>query len=766
MDEYIDKISLGESIPHGAIMTADALELPADVDNIPLIWTSSNTSVITDDGKVTLPRMETQVTLTATLSLNGCSASKSFVVRVVPKNEQSAYFNDNFMIPYVLTPDMALDSSYGLGTISWSGSTLVDRDGNISAPLDCSENITLTAVYTINGLMTSKTFMAIVLKNHYSSIIAYTRMPIENSYSTYMGYSMHIAYSSDSIKFQALNYNSGILFASTTDGPNNTLIAKGLKKPYLFNTADGAFGVAAVRIGADGSKDNESKGQILLWTSNDLIHFTEIALVNLGIDAYVSEAICEYNSSTNLYEILWCDINGNYYKNTLSELSDVSSVSEPSKGYIFSYSTARIDAEGSVESNVIYVNSSFGHNIAVKWSPLTNVAIKIQNKVIAKSAQDVKSVTAAAVYTDGSEAIKQVLWDTDSIDFSTAGTYEITGTVTQEKYNFPLAIGRADPNIIKWNGKYYFAATNENNGHIGLYVREADTISGLFAENISEYVILDKDESRGFIQTFWAPEFHIIGDNLYILFAVGGVEWSPQSHIMKLKEDGDITNPTCWDEPIRIKKNDGTNLSKLYIDGITLDMTYFKVNGISYYMWSWRSFLPADTGSMLYIATIDPYKPWQLTSEPVLIARPIYGWENNTFTINNEGPFAFITDEYICVTYSGGGAMDYRYVVGTLTAKIGANLLNPNSWVKSNAPVLTFLSVDKEYGPGHNSFTNDEYGNLLLVYHAKGPERDCPRSSGIRRVHFDIDGVPAFDMSANRDLNEDLTQVILTVILE
>ena len=81
----------------------------------------------------------------------------------------------------------------------------------------------------------------------------------------------------------------------------------------------------------------------------------------------------------------------------------------------------------------------------------------------------------------------------------------------------------------------YFIATNDNNDDVGLFVRYADTVAGLFDKDVKEYCILDYDEDRELIQTFWAPEFHMIGDDLYILFAVGPKNWGPQSHMMKLK---------------------------------------------------------------------------------------------------------------------------------------------------------------------------------------------------------------------------------------
>ncbi|MEI0740262.1 hypothetical protein VQ056_32700 [Paenibacillus sp. JTLBN-2024] len=74
---------------------------------------------------------------------------------------------------------------------------------------------------------------------------------------------MHLAYREDGKPFQALNHNSGVLFAKATQNENGTLRAKSLKNPYLFRMADGTFGVVAVRTEADGQQDEESRGAVL-----------------------------------------------------------------------------------------------------------------------------------------------------------------------------------------------------------------------------------------------------------------------------------------------------------------------------------------------------------------------------------------------------------------------------------------------------------------------------------------------------------------------
>ena len=318
---------------------------------------------------------------------------------------------------------------------------------------------------------------------------------------------------------------------------------------------------------------------------------------------------------------------------------------------------------------------------------------------------------------------------------------------TKREFPFPLTHGYADPVILPWKGKYYFLSTNDNTNDVGLYVRVSDTIMGLFDPGFREALILDKDEEKGFIQTFWAPEFHIIGDTLYILLAIGGEVWGPQCYMMLLKEDGDIMNPADWETPVKVVRKDGSPLAP---DGITLDMTYFCAGGKSCLAWSYRReiFSPLDTGSMIFIAKADDENPTQLKSDPVLLTRPLYGWENIQGTINNEGPYPLITDKYVYLSYSGGAANGYTYAVGMLRIPIGADYLDPKAWKKYNTPVLSYYSSNGVYGPGHNSFFTDYDGTVYMMYHGEeNLVKSGERCSAMHRVHFDTDGEPIFDIT-------------------
>ena len=386
---------------------------------------------------------------------------------------------------------------------------------------------------------------------------------------------------------------------------------------------------------------------------------------------------------------------------------------------------SQFEKELSAAEPEISISEATLQRVKNRWFPLYRVKAEI-----------IDSAKAVVTYSDGSTDIKRV--------------DESTGEIVKEPIVFPMAVGMADPVVFFWEGFWYFLATNDNVNDIGLFVRRAASVKGLFEENIETKCILDYSEEKGLIQTFWAPEFHVIGGELYILFAVGGKAWSPQCHMMKLKKGGDLLKSEDWEEPVRVRRRDGSYLTQ---DGITLDMTYFKVNNISYLAWSYRYGInsPSDTGSMIYIATTDETKPWVLTSEPVLLSRPLFGWENTAGTINNEGPYPLILGEKVYLAFSGGAACGYSYAIGYLVANKGDDLLKAENWKKEPAPVLCSTFIPGIEGPGHNSFFYDEDGRLMVTYHAQETEKYHKRCTTMHRVHIGIEGFPFLNMSPMRD---------------
>ena len=352
---------------------------------------------------------------------------------------------------------------------------------------------------------------------------------------------------------------------------------------------------------------------------------------------------------------------------------------------------------------------------------------------------------------------KEKCWDTSSPDSGEAGQWSGEILITEEEagkvlavwnpapgkalVSFPKARGFADPVFFRHEGKWYFLFTNDNENDIGLYIREGGSIEELLSDDTPVHLILKPDQARGFIQNFWAPEIHEIGGNLYILFAISKEGFGPCCHMMRLKKGGDLTDPLDYETPVPVLRPDGSRLTRPEYSlteeekaenrplipectdsrfGISLDMTYFEDGGESYLVWSYRKDIgtPDDSGSMLMIAKTSKETPWILRTEPVLLSRPLYGYENAAGTINNEGPYVYKRNGRIHINYSGGDARGYLYIINLLSADEGSDLMNPASWEKRITPLCSFKTWPGVYGPGHNSFFRDEDGKEWIAFHA------------------------------------------------
>lgn len=605
-------------------------------------------------------------------------------------------------------------------------------------------------------------------KNNYE-LLCYTRQPGEDSiYSEKLAYSMHLALRREGEGFVPLNHNAGILYAKATQREDGTLHAKSLKNPWLFQMENGAFGILAIRTEADGSEDEESRGKLLLFTSKDLVRYHEEELLDLNTGVHVEDAVCRYDADKGCYCLKWKDAQGGCFAYNLPELSgEAVKAAQPERleaGVVLAKMAVLPDSqeapEGARLRNIISIGEETAERLRCKFLVPVNVANEVPERICAASPEDVKKVRANAKYSDGTCVEKRVDWYTGEVDFGRPGTYRVTGRVHQNHYEFPVAWHRADPCIGKWKGKYYFIATNDYDSNHSLYIREADTIPELVTAQ--EICILNTSMYPHLGNLLWAPEFHIIRDRLYIFHAGTPQEFEKeQCHVMALKENGNPMKASDWEMPVRVVKKDG---SYLYGEqGITLDMTEFEVSGRVYAAWSQRQFHPVDQGAWLYIAELDPEEPWKLISDPVLLSMPEYGWANN-HTFVDEGPFALITDKKIFLTFSSA-AVDSTYVVGLLSADPDADLLNPESWVKENYPLMSSRSKEGEYGTGHNSYVTDEDGLVWNAYHGK-PGVDGPRSSGLRRVHFGADGYPILEMTEEKDLAPELTEVSMEVVVK
>lgn len=309
-----------------------------------------------------------------------------------------------------------------------------------------------------------------------------------------------------------------------------------------------------------------------------------------------------------------------------------------------------------------------------------------------------------------------------------------TVTKTNEFIN-PFIEQRADPFMMKHtDGYYYFTASVPE--YDGIELRRSKTIDGL-RQAETKKVWLKHDEGE-MSANIWAPEIHYIDGKWYIYFAAGRVDDIFAIRMYALECDAKNPLEGEWKELGRIKTK---------WDSFALDATTFEHKGIRYYVWAQKD--PEIEGNTnLYIAKL--LNPWTVSDHQVMITTPDRDWECIGFLVN-EGPAVLKKNGKIFIAYSAS-ATDHNYCMGLLTVDENADLLDPNSWVKSDAPVFSTCEEHSQYGPGHNSFVKSEDDSEdLMVYHARNykeiegdPLYDPNRHTRIKKVEWDEFGNPVF----------------------
>jgi GH43 family beta-xylosidase len=298
----------------------------------------------------------------------------------------------------------------------------------------------------------------------------------------------------------------------------------------------------------------------------------------------------------------------------------------------------------------------------------------------------------------------------------------------------PIVEQRADPWVYKHrDGYYYFTGSVPQYDRIE--IRRAKTIQELGAAQPVD--VWKKCETGIMSANIWAPEIHFIGGKWYIYYAAARAD-AIFDHRMYVIEN-ESANPLEgeWLEKGQIKTD---------WESFSLDATTFEHNGVLYLVWAQKD--PEITGnSNLYIAEME--NPWTIKSPQVMITTPEFEWEKIGFLVN-EGAAVLKRNGKIFITFSGS-ATDNNYCMGLLTADENADLLNPQSWAKTEKPVFQTSVENAQYGPGHNCFTTSPEGEDVLVYHARNyreiegdPLWDPNRHARAQVFSWNPDGTPNF----------------------
>ncbi len=301
----------------------------------------------------------------------------------------------------------------------------------------------------------------------------------------------------------------------------------------------------------------------------------------------------------------------------------------------------------------------------------------------------------------------------------------------------PLVRQRADAQVFLHTDGYYYM-TGSVPEYDRLVLRRSRTLAGLSTANER---VLWRHEKTGPMSGFlWAPELHLIDGRWIMYFAAGpsgGGEDVFRIRTFAVVCDGPDAMTGTW-----------TVLGQLKTpwDSFTLDSTSFVHRGTRYLAWAQRE--PGiETNSNLYLAPLAT--PLTLAAKPARLAVPTLDWEIRGFKVA-EAPALLARNGKLFMTYSAS-ATDARYCMGMLTARDDADIMDPAAWTKSPQPVFKSSPAHKVFGPGHNSFTVDERGRDILVYHARDYEAikgdplfDPNRHTRVQTFKYKPDGTPDF----------------------
>lgn len=640
--------------------------------------------------------------------------------------------------------------------------------------------------------------------------VEFAQYPSKEYTDTYRTDVLFYALSKDGKEYEALNHDKAVM------SPQNCYK---IGSPSLFRKKDGTYGLIA-------AVDNKSD-QIIVYDSDNLLYFNNQRIVTLNRDKItVMNPTVEYNEAESCYDIYWEGGDGNSYVTKSKDLVNFSDTVKTS------YKKAEVDAKlpdyaKEDEAAVFALTQEEYDRINNKFGGLHSVSVDVKD-IQVKSGEAVSLPGKVdVVYSDGSKTPMKVNWETKGLNLKNlaVGEYTVNGKIdATSAYNSPLALYRADPYAVydEENDVYYFTGSymNKNSANGGgayqsIVLRQADSINGLTdAKEVKiwkDRTLKDKTKITGW---YWAPELHKIGGKWRIiaLASVKGPDEKDSSgrQCIFTCNGADLMDPNNWEYTGYIQNTtDNKSVG-------SFDTTYFEYNGKSYYV--------TPKSSQIWITTVDPKDPIHPTGKLVRLSRADRAYETNNGsgkagygTINGmpgqaiqEASSVLIHGDKIFIVYAGC-TIDMMYCVCVLWADINSDFMNPNSWHKYPYPILgtqdlttTLKKADYSatdgttnvtghgdngllpgsegeykgtFGPGHNSFTVDQSGNPVIIYHARDWDDSYPGATGENKyglvdpgrhayakpVIFDAEGFPVCNLSDEEYLAQSLRAVSVKI---
>lgn len=312
-------------------VTGDLKLLTETSDGLTVEWATSDASVITADGKVSIPEDENAVvTLTAVIRDGEKSETEQYSVKVLAKGNVVEKLAAQLSLPYSTKEGGEVygnitlpDTVNGEGNVTWTTdypeivnvNIIPGTDGYDPTPAgkvtrpEKDTNVTMTATVTLDGSSVQKSFTF--------TVKAAPEKLTEDDYTDYFfayftgeGYSngeqIYFSASHDGLNWKDLNNNEPTL--------TSTLGEKGVRDPFIIRSPEGdKFYLIATDLKINGGNGwtaaQEAGSQALMvWESTDLVNWSDQRMVTVSADigagcTWAPEAT--YDARTGEYVVYW-----------------------------------------------------------------------------------------------------------------------------------------------------------------------------------------------------------------------------------------------------------------------------------------------------------------------------------------------------------------------------------------------------------------------------------------------------------------------------
>lgn len=588
-------------------------------------------------------------------------------------------------------------------------------------------------------------------------------------------------------QYTILNKGKPILYVKWEDSVENDPDAQ-MGSPSLFRKPDGTYGLVA-------SENNKGSG-VYLWDSLDLITFANQRRIQVNTDGLsVEDPVIEYDARSETYQLFWRSSGGKASYVSVSNDQLNSFVKRVVHDYKAVAMIANLPSNAEPkETSAFDVTQDEYDRVVRKYAPVTNTGVQALDEITINAGESLPSLTdrVQLSYSDGSIKYLGVEWnrhDIQSVDPSKPGRYTINGTIVQSVFDYPFIEERADPFItFNQDDGYYYATGSyypesdpstwteldmQDIDYDRITLRRARTLEELRrAEEFDVWVPRGED---GFVPFLWAPEIHQINGKWYILVGAGqadsGRRWCSTMALVEytgtLEEmkQGGMLNRSNW------------NPRAIQDSPCGFDMTFAEIDGTGYYIWPSRC--------QLYIQKVDPIDPSKRIGEAAVIKGIEWPFEYGKHNIHHtdqgivEGAAVLQYGDKIYLSYAGA-TVDHYYCTAVMTADASSDVMDPDSWTRpafaalSTEDVRDVEGINPHCGPGHNSFSLDEYGNPINIYHARpfpdphvgvgaGGLHDPCRHTMVRPAHVALDGTLILNMTKEEELAPHNRNVVVTI---